>query len=126
LLDGGFSENVPSITCRTAIDEGVTGQVHTLVLGLNGFAPNILHLPLWVPAQQLLRGQIARARAASDYWHAFREPLSPVRVVPGPKTMRTILQKGREAFAVQALEIQEALQDPRQDYAQFKRRLTGP
>ena len=126
LLDGGFSENVPALTCRTAIDEGVTGQAHTLVLGLDGFAPNLLHLPLWVPAQQLLRGQIGRARGVADHWHAFREPLSPLRVVPGPKTMRAILQTGREAFAAQALEIQEAMHSPRQDYEHFKRLLTRP
>ncbi len=126
LLDGGFSENVPALTCREAIGEGVTGQSHTLVLGLDGFAPNLLHLPLWLPAQQLLRVQVARARQVADHWHAFREPLSPLRVVPGPKTMRAILQTGREAFASQALEIEEAMASPRHDYERFKRRLTQP
>jgi len=124
LLDGGFSENVPSLTCREAIDQGVTGQSHTLVLGLDGFAPNLLHLPLWVPAQQLLRGQIARAKVASDHWHGFKEPLSPLRVVPGPSTMRSILQKGREEFAPLAGAVQEALVDVRPDFIALKRRLT--
>lgn len=124
LLDGGFSENVPSLTCRDAIDQGATGQAHTLVLGLDGFAPNLLHSPLWVPAQQLLRGQIARAKEASDLWHAFKEPLSPLKVVPGSSAMRIILQKGREAFADRASELREALVDVRPDYMTFKRRLT--
>ena len=42
LLDGGFSENVPTHFVREAIEQGVTGQMHTLVLGLDGFAPNLL------------------------------------------------------------------------------------
>ena len=124
LLDGGFSENVPTVSCREAIEQGVTGQMHTLVLGLDGFAPNLLKSPLWVPAQQLLRGQIARAKRTADHWHAFRQPLSPLRVVPSTAAMRTILQTGREEFADRASELREALVDVRPDYSTLKRRLT--
>lgn len=124
LLDGGFSENVPTVSCREAIEQGVTGQMHTLVLGLDGFAPNLLKSPLWVPAQQLLRGQIARAKRTADHWHAFKQPLSPLRVVPSTAAMRSILQTGREEFADRASELREALVDVRPDYSTLKRRLT--
>jgi predicted acylesterase/phospholipase RssA len=124
ILDGGFSENVPALTCRSALASGVTGQMHTLVLGLDGFASNLLHQPLWVPAQQLLRGQIGRAKMAADHWHSFRQPLSPLKLLPGQHTMRAILQAGREEFATVAAEVQHALEDPRPDYLDFKRRLT--
>ena len=104
LLDGGFSENVPTVSCREAIEQGVTGQMHTLVLGLDGFAPNLLKSPLWVRAtaaqradyaRQTRSGSLARVQATSE----------PAAGRASTAAMRTILQTGREEFADRASEL---------------------
>jgi predicted acylesterase/phospholipase RssA len=119
LMDGGFTENVPIHALRGEIDRGFFGHTNVLTLGLDAFAPNLLNNPLFVPVQQLIRAQVQRSQEASDFWCAFRKPLSPLNVLPDQETLRLAIQQGRKEFAPEAAEVQEGLRDLREVGARY-------
>ena len=112
LIDGGFAENVPVVALRREVQSGSLGCGNVIIAGLDGFAPNLLRQPLWLPAQQLIRTQVQRSEAEADYWWAFKRTLSPQNILPSPGPLREVVQRGRDEFTFIARALQEALVEP--------------
>ena len=112
LIDGGFAENVPVLSLRREVQSGSLGRSNVLIAGLDGFAPNLLRQPLWLPAQQLIRSQVQRSEQEADYWWSFKRPLSPQNIFPAPSLLREVVQRGRDEFTFVARALQEALVEP--------------
>lgn len=112
LIDGGFSDNVPALSLRREVQTGALGRSNVIIVGLDGFAPNLLRQPLWLPAQRLIRTQVQRSEEEADYWWSFKRPLSPQNILPGPSQLREVVQRGRDEFTFIARALQEALVDP--------------
>jgi predicted acylesterase/phospholipase RssA len=96
--DGGVVDNVPVRSAwrhvqRTGL--AGSGSRNVVTLALDCFAPRLL-TPLWLPLQGVAAPAVARNRPYAHVYKAFRRTLSPLEILPGPRSLESILTSAKE------------------------------
>ena len=82
MIEGGIVNNVPAEIGFTSAMEGrLGGHRNVHVLAVDCFAPRPSK-PLFLPIQQVVRGNVQRARHFADTWLTLGRTLSPLNLVP--------------------------------------------
>ena len=113
LCDGGVIDNVPARSAwRYVQRQGLpgSGSRNTVTLALDCFAPR-LHTPMWLAIQSLASSAVTRARPYAHVYHPFRRTLSPLQLLPGPRSLSSIVQAAKEELLAE-LPVLQRLLDP--------------
>ena len=96
MIEGGIVNNIPSQVGFTSAMEGrLGGHRNVHVLAVDCFAPRATK-PLFLPIQQVVRGNVQRAQHYADTWLTLGKTLSPLNLVPSSKQ---ISEAGRWSMA---------------------------
>lgn len=98
LCDGGVTDNVPVRSAwRHVQRHGLpgTGSRNVVSLALDCFAPRLL-TPLWLPLQGVAAASVARNRPYAHLYRAFRRTLSPLAILPNPRSLEGIVGSAKE------------------------------
>ncbi len=96
LCDGGLTDNVPARAAWLGVQRGMAkGRRNAFVLAIDGFSPK-LSTPAWLPMQSIILGQVARSTEWAHAYKAFKQPLSPLELVPNVENTLKAVERGQE------------------------------
>ncbi len=97
LCDGGVIDNVPVRTAWRHVQRAGlsgSGSRNIVTLALDCFAPR-LTTPLWLPISSIAAPAVARNRPYAHVYKAFTRTLSPLEILPGPRSLQSILASAK-------------------------------
>jgi hypothetical protein len=98
LCDGSVTDNVPARAAWLGVQKGLAGNRNAFVLAMDGFAPK-LSTPVWLPMQSIIIGQVARSIEWAHLYKAYKQPLSPLELVPNVEATIKAVERGKHELA---------------------------
>ena len=110
LADGGLTANVPGRFAWEYVQSGHLKTRNAMVLGLDCFAPQIGRNLLFLPLQRIAAENVSRDAAFMQHLFTYKKVLSPITLVPNPRSMQTAIKNGREEFSEDAPFVQKMME----------------
>jgi predicted acylesterase/phospholipase RssA len=111
LCDGGVVDNVPVRTAWRHVQRvglAGSGSRNIVTLALDCFAPRLL-TPLWLPLQGVAAPAVARNRPYAHVYKAFHRTLSPLQLLPSPRSLQGIVASAKEELLGELPVLQKLL-----------------
>lgn len=111
LCDGGIVNNVPSQVAWDSVQQGALGSRNAFIIAADVFAPISSSSNLiWMPIQQIARGNVLNNRPYADYHKTFLRAPSPLQIIINKYSrLKTIVQSARDELDEDKPLIQRAL-----------------
>lgn len=111
LCDGGVVNNVPSQVAWDSVQRGVLGSRNAFIMAADVFAPiSSSRNLIWMPIQQIARGNVLANRPYADYHKTFQSPPSPLQLIINQYSrLKTIIQSSRDELELDKPLIERAL-----------------
>ena len=112
MCDGGVIDNVPVRTAWRHVQRAGlagSGSRNIVTLALDCFAPR-LTTPLWLPISSIAAPSVARNRPYAHVYKAFSRTLSPLEILPGPRSLESILASAKSELLGELPVLQRLLE----------------
>lgn len=111
LCDGGVVNNVPSQVAWDSVQRGALGSRNAFIMASDVFAPiSSSRNLIWMPIQQIARGNVLANRPYADFHKTFQKPPSPLQIIINQYSrLKTIVQASRDELEPDKPLIKRAL-----------------
>lgn len=112
LCDGGIVNNVPSQVAWDSVQRGTLESRNAFIMASDVFAPiSSSRNLIWIPVQQVARGNVLANRPYADYHKTFQNPPNPLQIIINKYSrLKTIVQSARDELDEDKPLIKRALE----------------